>query len=86
MYAEEFCLHANKLGKKAVVVPVRLWHFSAGASLDHTYYRAAKVVIRQYPELDYFNTTSFQWKVNKLLQIRLSFYAYRNLIHHRLMR
>lgn len=84
MYVEELCIHANKLKRKVVVIPIRLWHFSAGDSLDYNYYKAAKQVIKSYPELDFFNTTCFQWKVSIFLQVRLSFYAYRNYIHHKL--
>ena len=84
MYTEELCIHANMLQRKVVVIPTKLWHCSDGISLDYSYYKAAKQVIRLYPELTFLNTTSFQWKVSKFLQVRLSFYILRNVIHHKL--
>lgn len=84
LYVEELSLRLAKQGLISVVIPGRAWHLSAGSSLDSSYYREAKKVIKAYPELDYFNTTSFHWKVNKTLLSKLSFYALRYDIHHKL--
>lgn len=84
LYIEELSLRLSLAHLSTVVIPGRAWHLSAGSSLDSSYYREAKKVIKKYPELPYFNTTSFHWEVNKGLPLKLSFYALRYDIHHKL--
>ena len=84
LYIEELSLRLAQIHLTTVVIPGRAWHLSAGSSLDSSYYREAKKVIKRYPELSYFNTTSFHWEVNKTLPLKLSFYALRYDIHHHL--
>ncbi|MCI9540182.1 MAG: hypothetical protein HFG39_03850 [Lachnospiraceae bacterium] len=84
MYIEELCLRVRETGGIAVVIPVNLWHFSEGNSLDYSYYLSVKTVAYKYKSLDYINTTSFQWKNTKLLPLILNFYAVRNYIHHKI--
>lgn len=84
LYIEELSIRLAQNNQKTVVIPGRAWHLSAGSSLDSSYYREAKKVIKRYPQLPYFNTTSFHWEVNKKLPMKLSFYALRYDIHHKL--
>lgn len=84
LYVEELSIRLAKKGLKSVVIAGRAWHLSAGSSLDSSYYREAKKVIKAYPNLDYFNTTSFHWKISKMLPWKLTFYAMRYDIHHKL--
>lgn len=86
MYIEELCLRLRENGKRIAVIPANIWHFSAGASLDYTYYRETKKVVRRYSFLKYINTTSFQWKITKGLSIRLNYYMIRNYVHHKIVK
>lgn len=85
LYVEELCLRLREKGKKIAVIPTNIWHFSAGASLDYTYYRETKKVVKRYDHLDYINTTSFQWKITRGLCVRLDYYMIRNYIHHKII-
>ncbi len=48
MYIEELCLRVRETGGIAVVIPVNLWHFSEGNSLDYSYYLSVKTVAYKY--------------------------------------
>lgn len=65
LYAVEQCVEYLLCGKKNYVIPARLWHMSAGGSLDPSYMITLNILIRKYKnELKYLNTTVKQWKTN----------------------
>ena len=82
MAVEELCLTLKENGKHIVTIPSRLWHLSTGASLDYTYYRETRKVIRRHKELKGLRTTGFEWNNTKFLPCILWYYQVRNYIHH----
>ena len=85
-HTEELCFRLRKNGYKIAVIPMNLWHYSSGASLDYTYYKAARNVMRKYKNEKLVYTTSFRWKNKILSRMKLYYYQARNYIHHKLMR
>lgn len=79
---EEYSLRLRMDGINTAVIPANIWHFSQGASLDYNYYREMKHVAAMHKECKYINTTSFQWKNDIILPFKLTYYSFRNYIHH----
>lgn len=82
---EELCLRVQEYGFQSVVIPADLWHVSDGRSLDSTYYREAVKVVKRHKSAEYLNTTSFHWKINWFLPVKLRFYQIRNIMHHKIV-
>lgn len=85
MCIEDYCLKLKKYGYKVAVIPMNIWHLSTGTSLDYTYYRETSKVIKYNKGLKVLNTTSFSWKINKILFFKLKFFEIRNILHHKLI-
>lgn len=85
MVAEELSLHVWAEGKKAAVIPSRVWHFSDGRSLDYSYFREIRHLIRNYRNIDYINTTSHSFKNTWYLPLHLLYREYRSFIWHKIL-
>lgn len=85
MVAEELSLHVVSEGYRAVVVPAELWHFSDGRSLDYTYFRELRHLIRKYKNIDYINTTSHSFKNNLWLPVHLRYRELRSFVWHKVL-
>ena len=85
-HTEELCFRLRKNGYKLAVISMKLWHYSSGASLDYTYYKAARKVMRKYKNERLVLTTSFRWKNNVFSRTKLYIYQARNYAHHKLVR
>lgn len=71
LYAVEYCLLMHDLNKKVLVIPSSIYHKSAGASMNKSYYKELKRLCLLYKKkLKTINTTMGVWHTNKL---RLSF-------------
>ncbi|HCJ07897.1 MAG TPA: hypothetical protein DHV96_05910 [Lachnospiraceae bacterium] len=86
MVVEELCLRIRENGESVVVIPCNLWHLSDGKSLDSTYYRETIKVVKSHKNISFINTTSFRWRVNRWLCIKLRYFQLRNYIHHKLIK
>ena len=84
----EQCLEALVSGKRNYVIPSRLWHLSAGDSLDPDYLRILEILIDKYAgEFDYFNTTVKQWQVHgAAAKIYRKYYRMKQILKRRLRR
>lgn len=68
LYAVEYSLEMKEQGKKVIVLPIELYHESAGASFDNTYYKQIKMLVKKYRrKLKTINTTMGNWHTNKIL-------------------
>ena len=65
LYAVEYCLKSNDVGRKNYVVPADIWHLSDGKSLDYKYVMQIRKLIKEYcKKTMYINTTVKGWKTN----------------------
>ncbi len=85
MVAEELSLHIDAEGYHAAVVPARIWHFSDGRSLDYSYFRELRHLIRKYRNVEYFNTTSHSFKNTWWLGLHLLYREYRSFVWHKIL-
>lgn len=81
MCVEELCFRLKENGLSAVVIPANLWHMSEGKSLDKTYYREALKVLRRHPDMEYFNTTSMQSRVDFLIKWKFRYWQIKIIVY-----
>lgn len=81
MCVEELCFRMNENELLAVVIPANLWHMSEGKSLDKSYYREAFKVLRRHPDMEYFNTTSMQSRVDLLIKWKFRYWQIKSIIY-----
>ena len=69
LYAVEYCLWANNERPGSVVVlPLSLWHHSAGASFDEGYYRSLRMLRKMYSgSYRFIYTPLGAWPTNPML-------------------
>lgn len=68
LYAVEFCLKMNELNQGVYVIPSCLYHKSAGASMNKSYFEELKRVCKIYRnKIKIINTTMGRWHTNKIL-------------------
>ena len=84
LVVEEVCIHLEKMGYKAVVLPVKIHHYSdAKQSYDYTYWREAIKIVNKY-DCESFLTTSHYIKkpflLLKLYYFLIRCYVYRKLV------
>ncbi len=60
LYAVEQCLKYTQIGLTNYVIKSDIWHLSSGGSLDYTYFKNLKKLIKKYPMLSYINTTVYK--------------------------
>lgn len=82
MFVEEFCIRIKKDGFDSAVIPIDLWHRSKGDSLDYTYFLAVFKLLRFYPDLKSFNTTTIQGNINIYYIAKLVYYEIKYLLKH----
>ena len=87
MYSVEECLKNLKIGKKNYVIPVRVWHQSAGNSLDPSYMKTLENIIDIFgSDFEYINTTVKQWKTRGLrARLYRKYYYYKQIVKRRLL-
>ena len=85
MLVEELCLHIEDEGYRVAVVPADVWHFSDGRSLDYSYFRELRHLLKGYKKLDYINTTSHSFKVTWYLPLHLLYREYRSFVWHQIL-
>ena len=81
MCVEELCFRLKENGMSAVVIPANLWHMSEGKSLDKTFYREALKVLRRHPDMEYFNTTSMQARVDFLIKWKFRYWQIKIIVY-----
>lgn len=77
LYAVEQCLRMNKLyNKKNYIIPIKIWHMSDGNSLDLSYAKTIKDLIKEYSDYTpIINTTVRKWETRgKKSQINIYFF------------
>jgi len=68
LYAVEYCLYMNDIGKKVFVIPSEIYHKSAGASMNKSYYKEIKRICNIYQnKIKSLKTTMGIWHTNKFL-------------------
>lgn len=68
LYAVEYCLKMEQLNKKIFVIPSEIYHKSAGASMNKSYYDELKRICEIYrKDIKVINTTMGIWHTNKIL-------------------
>lgn len=68
LYAVEYSLLASEIGKPVLVIPSNIYHKSAGASMNKSYYCEIKRICEIYKEkYKYINTTMGCWNTNKFI-------------------
>lgn len=82
MFVEDLCVQIKKSGGCVLTISANMWHMSPGSSLDWTYYRNTRKLFQHYSDLLVLNTTSFTWRRNDFLYLKLMYYEVRNYIHH----
>lgn len=67
LYAVEYCLKMRELGKKVFVIPSNIYHKSAGASMNKSYYTELIRLCSLYKnKIKVINTTMGVWHTNRL--------------------
>lgn len=61
LYGVEYSIRMQKKGKRVVVLPIELWHRSAGGWRDWKHDITLLRIIRRYPELECIHTTGGSW-------------------------
>ena len=68
LYAVEYCLKMRELNKKVYVIPCEIYHKSAGASMNKSYYNELKRLCKMYKKnIKIINTTMGIWHTNEIL-------------------
>lgn len=60
LYAVDYCLSVQKLGLKAYVLPMYVWHRSPG-SLTEGYYTTLKKLLKKHRDQKWIYTTMGDW-------------------------
>ncbi|MFD1562791.1 glycosyltransferase [Haloarchaeobius amylolyticus] len=61
LYGVEYSIRMKKSGKKVVVLPLDLWHYSDGGWRDVRHDLTLLRIIHQYPDLQCIHTTGGSW-------------------------
>ena len=82
LYAVEQCVRANLMNKQNYVIPVDMWHFSDGKSLDPQYLKTLLKLKEKYLVNEgILNTTVKQWDLKSFRgYLYIQYYYYKQLI------
>ena len=73
LYGVEFCLNIKKCNKEVYVIPLSLYHLSAGYSFSKSYYMTLKKISKKHKEYKRIITTYRTWSTNSLI-LQISIY------------
>jgi len=77
LYAVEYCLSVLKLNYQVYLIPNEIYHFSTGFSLDTSYYKILKKVVKKHMnDCTNIRTTVGNWDT-KLVQLEIEIFKYK---------
>ncbi len=66
LYGADLCLSASSLGYDSFVIPANIYHRSSGYSMDKSYYKSLRKVIKKHKRLNFIYTTAGVWSTSRI--------------------